>query len=228
MRTLMEHELKLVQQSLVKKDINSAELLMEIYDHFISHLERFPEDEFDSQLNELNKTWSFSVCENLQKNLFRHINNSIKATQWKLIKGYFSWPKIVFTISILIAITVLANTLDEKIRGMILFMPTLIFLSVFIVYEVIMTMISLKKIKKIFEGSELKISSIFSRYFLTYLLLPILIFNILINPTTKFGTGNLLENYQSNYLIVTLSFCLCLFSITLYKAWKIKSKTALL
>jgi hypothetical protein len=98
MRTLSEEELKSVQKTIAQRDITSAELLMEVYDHFISHLEEFPEEDFEEQLNTLSEKWSFGYCKKLQHDLFKNINKSVRKTQWSLLKSYFSWPKMVFTL----------------------------------------------------------------------------------------------------------------------------------
>jgi hypothetical protein len=228
MRHLTEQELKLVQQAMIKKHITSTELLMEIYDHYICHLEGFPEGEFEVQLQELNKKWTASYCEYLQKNLFKNINKSIRTTQWNLIKSYFSWPKSVLTLLILIGISFLANSLDGKMQGMVLIMPTITFLFLFMIYVIVKELIILRKFKILFRGYGLKMSSTFNRYFLTYLLLPISIFNLVIGSTKNHGSSNLFPEGLSNYLIVSCCFFLWLYSISAFQTWKIKSKTALL
>jgi hypothetical protein len=111
---------------------------------------------------------------------------------------------------------------------MILITPTVSLLFVFMFYVLYKELVTLKKFKKLFRGSGLKISSTFNRYFLTYLLLPISIFNLVIGSAKNSGSSNLFPEGLSNYLVITCCFCLCLYSITAYQTWKIKSKTALL
>jgi hypothetical protein len=228
MRTLSEEELKSVQKTIAQRDITSAELLMEVYDHFISHLEEFPEEDFEEQLNALNEKWSYGYCKKLQHDLSKNFNKSIRTTLWKLIKSYFTGPKIVFTLLMICGITFLANSLEGKMQGMVLIMPAVIFIFLFMIYIGVSEFLRLRKIKQLFKDSGLKISSTFNRYFVTYLLLPISFFNLGIYLPKLFGTGNLYSKSLSNYLIATFCICLCLYSISAYQTWKIKSKTALL
>ena len=53
MRTLTEQELKLVQTTIIAKELTVMEVIAEIYDHYISHLEGIPEEEFRSELAKL-------------------------------------------------------------------------------------------------------------------------------------------------------------------------------
>ncbi len=228
MRKLTEQELKLVQQAMIKKHITSAELLMEVYDHYISHLERFPGEDFDKELIVLNKKWTCVYCETLEKELFKNINKSIRKSQWRLIKTHFSWPKMVFTFFLLIAITFLANSLEGKMQGLILFMPPLFFLLALIVFVGATSLLRIRRIKRLFNAIELKIDSTYSRYFVTYLFLPISFFNLGIYTPKLLGTDNFLPEYLSNFSVVSFSFFLYIYSISAYEAWKIKSKTALL
>jgi hypothetical protein len=228
MRKLSEQELKLVQQAIIKKHMTSAELLMEVYDHFISHLERFPIEDFEKELTELNKKWTCTYCETLEKELFKNTNKSIRITQWRLIKTHFSWPKMVFTFSLLIAITLLTNSLEGKMQRLVLVMPPLFFLLGFMVFVGAASWLRIRRIKQLFNASGLKIDSTYSQYFVTYLLLPFSIINLGIYSPNQLVSYDFLPDYLSNFSVVSFSFFLYIYSISAYEAWKIKSKTALL
>lgn len=228
MRKLSEHEIKLVQQVMIKKHITSAELFMEVYDHYISHLERFPEEDFDKELTDLNKKWTCVYCENLEKELFKNTNKSIRKSQWRLIKTYFYWPKLAFTIFLITTITLLANSLDAKLQRMLLVMPALLFLLGFMVFIAATSWLRIRRIKQLFNDSGLKIDSTYSRYLVTYLLLPFSIINLGIYSPNLHGSNDLFPDYLSNYSVVIFSFFLYIYSVSAYQAWKIKSKTALL
>jgi len=58
MRQLSEEELDQVKRAIAVKDLTSAEILIEIYDHYVSHLERFEEAEFEEQLFELEQKFT--------------------------------------------------------------------------------------------------------------------------------------------------------------------------
>lgn len=228
MRRLSEQEIKLVQQAMIKKHITSAELLMEVYDHYICHLERFPAENFDKELMELNKKWTCVYCENLEKDLFKNTNKSIRTTQWKLIKWYFTSPKLIFTILLVSGLTILANLFEGKMQSLILFFLPLFFLFTFMVFVGIASWLRVRRIKQLFKEVDLKIDSTYSRYFATYLLLPISFFNLGIHSPNLLGSNDFLPEYLSNLSVVCLSFFLYIYSLSAYEAWKIKSKSALI
>jgi hypothetical protein len=228
MRKLTEQELKLVQQAMIKKHITSAELLIEVYDHFICHLECFPVEDFDKELMELNKKWTCAYCETLEKELFKNTNKSIRTTQWKLIKSYFTSPKSIFTLLLVSGLTILANLLEGKMQSLILFLLPLFFLFTFMVFVGIASWIRVRRIKQLFKDGDLKINSTYSRYFATYLLLPISFFNLGIHSPYLIGSNDFLPEYLSNLSVVSFSFFLYVYSLSAYEAWKIKSKTALI
>jgi hypothetical protein len=76
MRKLSEEELKLVQLAIIAKEISVMEILAEMYDHFISHLERFPEEDFNSELSILESKWTYDYCQKIQKEFNKNINTS--------------------------------------------------------------------------------------------------------------------------------------------------------
>lgn len=228
MRHLLEVELKLVQKAIIHRDITSAELLIEIYDHYITHLEGYSEQEFESELFALNEKWTYGYCKKLQYDLSKNINKSVKKTQWDLIKSYFSWPKMVFTLLLIGGITILVNLLITKLQLIILFGLPIVYLAVFMVLILFRTHKKISSIKKIFKNSGLKINSVFSSYFITYLSLPLHLYNIFLNVPRVFGMDKLIPEHLLNYLSITFCFILYLHSITAFEAWKIKSKTALI
>jgi hypothetical protein len=228
MRQLSEEELKLVQKAIAFREITSAELLMEIYDHYVSHLERFTIEDFEVQLNALNEKWTYGYCKMLQQDLTKNINKSVRKTQWDLIKNYFSWPKMVFTLFLIGGITVLVNLLTNKLQLQILFGLPLVYITAFMCFILVRTHKKISPIKKIFEGSELKINSVFSSYFITFLALPLHFYNMFLNFPRIFGIDKLIPEYLLNYLSITFCFIIYLHSITAFEAWKIKSKTALI
>jgi hypothetical protein len=228
MRRLSEAELKTVQKAIAQREITSAELLMEVYDHYISHLEEFPEEHFEEQLNALNEKWTYSYCKKLQHDLTKNINKSVRKTQWGLIKSYFSWPKMVFTLIFIGGITLLVNLMTHKMQLMILFGLPIVYLTAFLVFVLVRTHNKIKPIKKTFQDTELKISSIFSNQFITFVSLPLHFYNFFLNVPRIFGMDKLIPEYLLNYLSITFCFIIYLHCISAYEAWKIKSKTALL
>ena len=228
MRKLSEQELKLVQMAISEKGINSAELLMEVYDHFLSHLESFPEEQFEVQLNSLNLKWSRGYCAKLQDNLRKNLNKTVRKIQWNLIKSYFSWPKFFITLLLIGGITLLINLLTSKLQLAILFSVPLIYLTGFLAIVLFRTHQKLKPIKSTFKDSGLKINSLYSSYFITYLTLPFHFYNICLNVPRILKVDQLVSDELVNYLSIGFCFIMYIHAISVYEAWKIKSKTALI
>lgn len=228
MRTLSEEEFKSVQKTIAQRDITSAELLMEVYDHFISHLEEFPEKDFEVQLNVLNEKWSYGYCKKLQHDLSKNFNKSVRKTQWTLLKSYFSWPKMVFTLILIGGITLLVNLMTHKMQLLVLFGLPIVYLGAFLVFVLVRTHIKIKPIKKTFQETDLKISSILSNQFIAFISLPLHFYNFFLNVPRIFGLDKLIPEYLLNYLSITFCLIIYLHCISAYEAWKIKSKTALI
>lgn len=228
MRKLSEEELKSVQKAIAQRKITSAELLMEVYDHFISHLEGFQEEDFDSQLNALMEKWTYGYCKKLQHDLSKNINKSVRKTQWELIKSYFSWPKMVFTLILIGGITILVNLMTSKMQLMVLFSLPIVYLTAFLFIILARTHRKIKPIKKTFQDTELKISSIFSNQFIAFISLPLHFYNFFLNGPRIFGLDKLVPEFLLNYLSITFCLIIYLHCILSYEAWKIKSKTALI
>ncbi len=228
MRELSERELKYVQQAIARREITSAELLMEVYDHFISHLEGFSEEDFEVQLNALNEKWTYSYCKKLQHDLSKNINKAVRKTQWTLLKSYFSWPKMVFTLILIGGITILVNLLTIKMQLLILFGLPIVYLTVLLFWILFRTYKKISPIKEVFKETDLKISSIFSNQFVAFISLPLHFYNFFLNVPRIFGMDKLIPEYILNYLSITFCFVIYLHCISSYEAWKIKSKTALI
>jgi len=228
MRTLSEEELKSVQKTIAQRDITSAELLMEVYDHFISHLEEFPEEDFEEQLNTLSEKWSFGYCKKLQHDLFKNINKSVRKTQWSLLKSYFSWPKMVFTLILIGGITLLVNLMTHKMQLLILFGLPIVYLGAFLFWILFRTYKKISPIKEVFKDTDLKISSIFSNHFIAFISLPLHFYNFFLNVPRIFGVDKLIPEHLLNFLSVSFCFVIYLHCYSSYEAWKIKSKTALI
>lgn len=228
MRKLTEEELQSVQKTIAQKEITAAELLMEVYDHFISHLEQFSEVDFEEQLNALNEKWSYGYCKKLQQDLSKSINLSVRKTQWTLVKSYFSWPKMVLTLVLIGGMTVLINLITTKMQLLILFALPIIYLTAFLVFVLVRTHQKIRPIKQTFKSTGLKISSIFSAQFVTFLSLPLHFYNFFLNVPRVFGLDKLIPEYLLNYLSITFCIVIYLHCISSFEAWKIKSKTALI
>lgn len=97
-RELNEEELNQIQKAIAVKDLTSAEILMEVYDHYVSHLESKSAAEFEDELFELEQKFTYSYCHSLQAKFLKASKKEIFNLQWTLFKTYFTWPRMLGTV----------------------------------------------------------------------------------------------------------------------------------
>lgn len=226
MRKLTEIELEQVKKAIASKELTSAEILIEVYDHYVSHLESFQSSEFEKEFSELEQRFKYSYYKRLQKNFEKTTKKEILNAQWLICKSYFSWPKIIITILILICLAIILENLDGKTK--------LYALAIFMGLTVLLvTLIGTKSFLKVRSvKNKLGITSKIESSFLNYVKLQfscvISFFNLFVlMPKLLFESPIW---FESRYFVIT-SFLLCLFYIgyltSLFEAWKIKSKNFL-
>ena len=229
MRTLTEQELKLVQTTIIAKELTVMEVIAEIYDHYISHLEGIPEEEFRSELAKLESIWTYPYCRTLQKKFSDSVNDSIRSLQWKLIKSYFTWPRFVVTLVFLWIAYLGFILLSSQIFFFGVIIPILVFLVVFGIFMTYRTSGKFKSLKQIFNfrttGSFL--ISAESSYLFSHSIFPIQLLNLFILAPKNLGIIDNFSNPWMTLVILLFSFFLFLHTLTKHEAWKIKSKTAL-
>ncbi|TDK43491.1 hypothetical protein [Algoriphagus formosus] len=228
MRKLTDIELQAIQDSIRKKEIHAAELLAEIYDHYISHLENYSKKEFESELENLDQKWSYAYCHKIQHELNKNINKTIRKTQWSLIKSYFSWPKMAFTLLLVAILALIVNTLSWHLQVLILFILPLVYIVTFSIILMVRTRKKTKGIRALFGFSKsgIWVRSVFSSQFLNYVALPLHFYNLFLNLPRVLGWDKYVPDYLVNYLSIAFCFMLVIHSLSSYEAWKIKSKTA--
>ncbi|MHA7129942.1 hypothetical protein [Algoriphagus namhaensis] len=228
MRRLSEEEIIRVQKAIQVKEITSAEILMEIYDHYVSHLEKESAANFDQELFELEQKFTYSYCHALQAKLLKATKKDIHKTQWAIVKSYFTWPRFIGTLSALILLTYFWNNLEGKERGLVMVLPLGILVMVFMgiwfqSYQ------KVKKIKKAIGQKTVIQSSYFSNVMIQFMLV-IGLFNMFIHIPKILGFED--EAFFDGIYFIVMSFILCLFYLTyclsLIETWKIKSKSALI
>ncbi len=230
MRKLTEEELKLVQTAIIAKEISVLEVLAEIYDHYISHLEGFPESEFKSELANLESKWTYSYCHTLQHEFSKNVNKSIRSLQWKLIKSYFTWPKILSTTVFLGILFSLSQVLTPKAFIFSIIIPFMIIVQAFNIYLLFSAKRKYKDLRTIFnfKSTGLLLNSAESNGLSVAIGAPISVYNLLIFAP-RFFDLNFGISIQTLFLIlVFIAFLISVISFSAYEAWKIKSKTALL
>lgn len=227
MRKLSDKELDQVKRAIAAKDLTSAEILIEIYDHYVSHLESFEPAEFKDELFEMEQKFRYSYYNSLQENFEKSTKKELLKIQWAIIKSYFSWPKIIATALVVIVLILLFQNLEGKTKGVATFVPFGL-TALLIGFIAIKSFLKVRRIKNTI-GIDSKVQSSFltsislqSQMILSFFNLFVLI------PRLLFDRAVWLD---SPYFTIT-SFLLCLLYIgylfSLLEAWKIKSKTALI
>ncbi len=226
MRKLTEQELNQVKKAIAAKELSSAEILLEIYDHYVSHLESVESSEFEKELFELEQKFKYSYCHALQAKFVKASKKEIFNLQWSIFKTYFTWPKFIATVVFLILYTLFWIEVENKTKAQLLIIPivSIVILSAWIYY------CSFKKvsdIKKMMNSPKSIQSSLLSSIMLQLSLITSS-FNLMIMLPNLFDLPDFMD---STYFIAgTLALFLIYvsYSLTLYEAWKIKSKTALI
>ncbi|UZD22479.1 hypothetical protein PBT90_03430 [Algoriphagus halophytocola] len=227
MRKLTEQELDQIKRAIAAKELTSAEILLEIYDHYISHLESFEESEFDPQLAELEGQWTSAHCKKLQYDLEKSISSSLRSTQWQVVKTYFTWPRFIFTITMVAFLSLLVNLLAFKTQIVLLFGLPLAYLAGFALLVNLQNRERMGPIKNILGKHVKKITSIFNAKLTLSIVFPLHFYNLFLNLPRLFGWTDMIPESTLNLLSVGFCFLMVLHSLSIYEAWKIKSKTAL-
>ncbi|MGY6520373.1 MAG: hypothetical protein ACXIUD_01500 [Mongoliitalea sp.] len=227
MRPLTNIELQEIRQTIMWKEISSAEILMEVYDHFISHLQEFPEEEFQSQLFELDQKFSYAYCHALQSKFKKSAYKDISKTQWHVIRSFFCAGRWAYLLG-LIAVTIYLSTYFQSPTElkMIILLPFALLLG-FQLYYGYQSYKQMKPIRQSFKGMGIPIQSSFAGFFENRASLPgIFIYSFISFPSLFF-------NWEPTKLIApqvaaVFTVLVTLYALSLIEVWKIKSKTALI
>ncbi|TXE04035.1 hypothetical protein [Algoriphagus aquimarinus] len=227
MRQLSEKEVDQVKKAIAYKDLTSAEILVEIYDHYVSHLETFEEADFKDELFELEQKFRYSYYNPLQENFEKTAKKELRKIQWSICKSYLSWPKIIFTALVVIILTLIFDNLEGKTKGLAVIYP----MGVAVLLFGLIALKSYLKVRKIKKN--IGIASKVQSSFLTNLSLQFQMilgfFNLFVLIPKIFFDNPIW--FESTYFIMA-SFLFSLFYIgylfSLIEAWKVKSKTALI
>lgn len=226
MRTLTQTELEQVKKAITAKGLSSAEILLEIYDHYMSHLEQFDEGDFEGQLKELEERFPYSYCHSLQSKFAQASRKEIFGLQWEIFKTYFTWPRFVVTGLFLAFMIILWDTIDNRTKGLTLVIPLVfaMLLTGWIFYK------SYRKVKEI-KGTLQSQNTVKSSYLdaiLGQFSLLTSSLNMLIFFPKIFGTPNFFDSTYFLAISFFLLFSYVAYTLTLFEAWKTKSKTALI
>ncbi|MCE7054777.1 hypothetical protein LZF95_08840 [Algoriphagus sp. AGSA1] len=226
MRKLTEQELDQVKRAISAKDLTSAEILLEIYDHYVTHLESFEQADFEVELFELEQKFNYSYCHALQAKFVKASKKEIFNLQWSIFKTYFTWPRIVATVISLLLYTLLWIEVENKTKAQLLIIPivSIAILSAWIYY---CSFRKVSDIKKMMNSSKPIQSSLLTSIMLQLSLITSS-FNLMIMLPRLFDVPDFMDKTYFIAGTLALFFIYVSYSLTLYEAWKIKSKTALI
>lgn len=227
MRQLNQLELKEIQRSIFHKEISSAEVLAEIYDHYVSHLQEFQESEFGSQLLDLEQKFTQSYCHSIQAKFNKSVREDISKTQWWVLKSYFCTSRWIYAAGILAVIFYVATqTKSQQEIGLLLLSPLILLTLMYIIFNWRVAK-KIRPIKSTFKEMGIPITSSISRLISERLYLPVLLAQVLIYFPRLFSfdldLGSLLPG-----IAAVITSILTLYMLSLLEVWKIKSKTVLL
>jgi len=147
MRQLSEQELDQVKKAIVVKKMTSAEILLEIYDHYASHLESFEAWDFEEQLFELEQKFTCIYCKALQEKFNKEIRKELGKMHWKMIQRNFRLPRIIYILSFMSIVFHLSSTVGNGKEASILMVFPLLILTVAHIYYLINSSLWIIKIK---------------------------------------------------------------------------------
>jgi hypothetical protein len=226
-RKLNQAELNRIQKAIAVKDLTSAEILMEIYDHYISHLQEFSEEQFSSELFELEDKFSYGYCHALQFKFNKKTKADIAKTQWMVIQKYFCGSRWLFLAGILALVFYVSTQARSKQELEILLVSPLILLGFVSIAFGYQNFKKLRPIKKTFKGIGIPISSSLARPISERMYLPVLLAQVLVYlPKIVFPNLGLVK--LSPAITGMITVLLILYTLSLLETWKIKSKTALI
>lgn len=211
----------------MRKEISSAEILMEVYDHFISHLQEFPKQEFLPQLFELDQKFTYAYCHALQAKFKKAAHEGVSKTQWNVIRRYFCAGRWAYLLG-LTAVAIFLSTYFQSPAElkMIILLPFVLLLG-FQLYYGYQSYKQMKPIRQSFKGMGIPIQSSFAGFFENRASLPgIFIYSFISFPSLFF-------NWEPTKVIApqvaaVFTVLVTLYAVSLIEVWKIKSKTALI
>lgn len=227
MRQLTQSEFKEVQRVIFHKEISSAEVLSEIYDHYVSHLQEFPEEQFSLQLLELEQKFTYAYCHALQAKFNKSMRDDISKTQWQVLHKYFCTSRWIYAAGILALLFYIANqTQSEKEVGILILSPLILLTIVWFAFNWRVAK-KIKPIMRTFKGMAIPIYSSSAKPFSERIYLPVLLGQVLIYFPRLFDFGIDFNPILPGVAAV-ITAVLTLYLLSLLEVWKIKSKTALL
>lgn len=226
MRQLTDIELQEIRNTILHKEISSAEILIEVYDHYVSHLQEFPIEEFNDQLYELEEKFTYAYCHALQAKFNKEIRKELSSIHWQVFKRYFCLSKILYVLIFsFLAFQMSRFVTDEKEIAIIVLSPFLILAGAHIFF-LMKSHFRIKAIKKDFNTAGPLQSSLYYP-FSEKLYLPVVMAYVIMWSVEWVFNSNPIANLAPSIAAI-IFIILSIYVLTLLEVWQIKTKTALI
>jgi hypothetical protein len=225
MRNLTDIEYQAIKSAIVRKEISSAEILMEVYDHYVSHLQEFGEADFEDQLVALEEKFTYGYCHALQAKFNKEVRKEIGSLQWKVIRKNFCLSRVLYLMGFMMVAFYLGSNLKSGKEAAILMVSPLLMLLFFHIYFLVKSTSRTKKVKANF-GQESPLQSSLLYPLSERMYLPVLMSYSIVWFSDMMFDGQLFS-YIAPQLSAIFSILLFIYGISLFEVWRIKSKTAM-
>jgi hypothetical protein len=226
MRQLTDIELQEIRKAIMRKEISSAEILMEVYDHYISHLEESSEEEFNEQLFELEEKFTHTYCHALQAKYNKEIRKELSSLHWQVFKRYFCLSKILYVLVFsFLAFQLSRFVTDQKEIALFMLSPLLILAGAHIFF-LIKSYFKIKSIKKNFNAEGPLQSSLFYPISEKLYLPVMMAYGIIWSSEWIFNSKTTVNLAPS--IAVVIFITLSIYMLTLFEVWQVKSKKSLI
>lgn len=210
----------------MRKEISSAEILMEVYDHFLSHLQEFPEQEFHPQLFELDEKFTYAYSHALQAKFKKSAYEDISKTQWNVIRSYFCTGRWAYLLGLIAVAIYLSTYFQSPVElKMILFLPFLLLFGFQLVYGY-QNFKRMKPIRHNFKGIGIPIQSSLAGFFENRASFPLTLIYGFISFPVLILKWDPLESIGPQIAAI-FAVLVTLYAVSLIEVWQIKSKTGL-
>jgi hypothetical protein len=225
-RDLTEIEQLAIRKAIMAKGLSSAEILMEVYDHYVSHLQEFEEVDFDDQLTELEEKFTYGYCHALQAKFNKEIRKEIGVLQWEVVKKNFCLSRILYVLGFMMIAFYLGSNVKNEKEGAIMMVAPLLILTVFHIYFLFKSSSRINKIKESMSQNSSLQSSLFYP-FSERMYLPVVMAYSLVWFADLMFDVQVLSNIAPQ-IAATFSILLFIYVVSLMEVWKIKSKKSLI
>ncbi|WP_194974794.1 hypothetical protein [Aquiflexum lacus] len=226
MRQLTDIELQGIRMAIMRKEISSAEILMEVYDHYVSHLQEFPVQKFNDQLFELEEKFTFAYCHALQAKFNKEIRKELSSLHWQVLKRYFCFSKILYVIIFTFIAFQMSRFVTNQKEIALLVLSPLVILAGAHIFFLIKSHFRIKTIKKDFNTAG-PLQSSLSYPFSEKLYLPVMMAYVIMWSAEWVFNSNPIANLAPSIAAI-IFIILSIYVLTLLEVWQIKTKTALI